>query len=322
MKKRTLFISGITLILIAVIVVLIPSATYSGSKLPFENDDSLGQDKMCENAIKNGFTSLNRGWNNYLATLGEQQKPASEMVDEAIESFRTYRCWTEYFCQSVGFSAYGNVRGTRGSFDPFGAWDFVIDPSNTGHVTIQNAVDEGLTQIHIGQVPGCQAPEDLSLPPEWSDFVKYVEDYWKILYANNSSDDELIQKLMALPTEDKFVFIPQCMMKPPDNNNISSVSDSLTKYYEMCRGYAKKGIPCTDQSIEGGAQNCLNKSSMFLQLKTALQSAHEDQKNRIFQDKMTVILSKMMSMEMHAQYLKEKFFKLDKLFPCYISDCT
>jgi hypothetical protein len=33
-----------------------------------------------------------------------QEKPTSEMVDDAFESLRTYRCWLDYLCETVTYS--------------------------------------------------------------------------------------------------------------------------------------------------------------------------------------------------------------------------
>ena len=83
-------------------------------------------------------------WEASLQQLMNQEKAASEMVDDGYESLRTYNCWVEYVCLAVQYS---------------------------GHAPVESSLGTGLTSEHIGRVPGCQAPEDLKMEKEYNKYT-------------------------------------------------------------------------------------------------------------------------------------------------------
>ncbi|MBU0727646.1 hypothetical protein KKA95_03090 [Patescibacteria group bacterium] len=91
----------------------------------------------CWQAYEDSIEAIENSWEENLQTLMDQEKASSEMVDEAFEGFRSYKCMLEYVCRSVQYSGYGSPL---------------------------SAIGTGLTKAHIGSIAGCQDPEDIGLP--------------------------------------------------------------------------------------------------------------------------------------------------------------
>ncbi len=96
-------------ILITAIVVM---ATWIGFRQTTQSAENIPYPKIegsnpsqCLQSTANELVRMRNAWNANLATLTAQEKPTSDMVDEAYESMRTYRCWLEYLCQAVLHSA-------------------------------------------------------------------------------------------------------------------------------------------------------------------------------------------------------------------------
>src|SRR3989338_1174732 len=105
-KKRFLPIIGIITIL--GLVVLAPPL-YSKTNLPYPTPKEIkGGLSVCKQVFINKMSEMRSAWEVNLETLTSQEKPASEMVDEAFEGVRTYRCWLEYLCRSVRYSCSAN----------------------------------------------------------------------------------------------------------------------------------------------------------------------------------------------------------------------
>jgi len=102
----------------------------------------------CDKAYCRTMAILENAWTTNLASITEQEKPASSMVDDAFESFRTYQCWLDYICEIVTYS---------------------------GTSLPEQAPKNGLTHDQITQLPGCQKIEDVGLPAGWEAFVAGVE---------------------------------------------------------------------------------------------------------------------------------------------------
>ncbi len=102
--------------------------------------DGEGKPPVCEQAWRNGIDLLRAGWQQNLQALVSEPKPTSDMVDDAFDDLRTYRCWLEYLCESVAYSGTANAKASAGT---------------------------GLTSAHLATVPGCQKPQDLTLSEEW-----------------------------------------------------------------------------------------------------------------------------------------------------------
>ncbi len=130
MKKSIFLIIGVTMLSL----VGLHKTTYSQIDLTYTEPAS------CKQARTNAFDVLEGAWEEQLQTIVDQPTPTSNLVDDAFESFRTYRCWLEYSCRAVLYSSSG---------DPKLALN-------------------GLTKDHLGRIPGCVAPEKAGLPSDWS----------------------------------------------------------------------------------------------------------------------------------------------------------
>jgi len=92
-------------------------------------------------------------WSSNLSDLIQQEKPGSEMVDDAFENLRTYSCWLEYTCKAVAYSV------------------LISDPEITK--------DTGIHAVHleeigdfVGTVPTCADPEDIEMPSGKLDYIE------------------------------------------------------------------------------------------------------------------------------------------------------
>lgn len=123
---------------VALIVLLSLSLpSYSQEGLPYS---PIGPDKdkpaVCHQEFLNEMHVMRNAWEANIASITGQERPASEMVDEAFESTRTFRCWLEYLCRTVQYS---------GTADPALPPRPILTP-------------------HVGRIPGCAKPENLQIP--------------------------------------------------------------------------------------------------------------------------------------------------------------
>jgi hypothetical protein len=145
----------------AVLLTLImPPKTHSLENVPYP------QATTCRQSIENERFLMDAAWQSYLDTLETQEKPASEMVDEAYESLRTYRCWLDYLCLSARFSA--------------GADEVNAPKVGNGPEAFSPIIDS-----QIGTISGCAAPEDI----RYGDRALRVLDNCK---ANTSEAREIV----------------------------------------------------------------------------------------------------------------------------------
>lgn len=128
-KKLILSITGVTVLLTSLWV--LQPKTYSHGNVPYQNPESCIQETANEMAI------MKAGWMQNVESLMEQEKPASEMVDEAFESMRTYRCWLDYLCKMVLMSA---------------------------HVPPEFINADPITREHVNPIHGCAKPQDILIP--------------------------------------------------------------------------------------------------------------------------------------------------------------
>lgn len=135
MKKLSILIISIAIALTAIVGWNVK--TYSQTGVPYP------EPKNCIESVDNEISIMRTGWNTNLQLLLNQEKPTSEMVDEAYDSMRTYRCWLNYLCEAVLFS---------------------------GHTSEENLKnDEGeyvekLTREHIDPLPGCMPTKSVEIP--------------------------------------------------------------------------------------------------------------------------------------------------------------
>ncbi|MBU1018129.1 hypothetical protein KKA33_03835 [Patescibacteria group bacterium] len=141
MKKLFIPIIGLATILISLLVW--NELTLSVSDVPYPNPGAKANPSACLQVVANEMTLMRNGWQENLETMLDQEKPTSEIVDEAFESMRTYYCWLDYLCEGVLFS------GNAESFD-------MIDQVTKKPLQ--------LTNEHIDKLPGCVAPENVEIP--------------------------------------------------------------------------------------------------------------------------------------------------------------
>ncbi|MCK5606257.1 hypothetical protein KAR91_30435, partial [Candidatus Pacearchaeota archaeon] len=134
MKKILISIIAIAIAIIG--VMQWNPKTYSQSNLPYPEPVDCGQSTSNEMAL------MKAGWNTNLQSLLNQEKPASEMVEEAYEGARTYRCWLNYLCETVLFSG--------------GAPPEVMKKEGGGDIEI--------TREHVDPLPGCLPTGDIEIP--------------------------------------------------------------------------------------------------------------------------------------------------------------
>jgi len=149
MTKRILIpIIGITTLLITMIGWQV--STYSKSPLPYPDPPTGDNPSQCLQSIANELVTMRNAWNVSKDLLKKQQKPASQKVDEALESMRTYRCWLDYLCQGVLFSGTANfveMKDLESKGVPFGAY--------------------------LGTMPGCVSGDKVVIPGTKLKFLPY-----------------------------------------------------------------------------------------------------------------------------------------------------
>ena len=191
MKKITLIIGIIIAILMAVFVC---------RKDSFSAEEEAP--KTCSASWEAIINSQQNDWNKNLKLLTEQEKPASEMVDEAFESMRTYKCWTEYTCKAVAYSTrYG--------------------PEATARTGITSNHLEAM-QYFGGPVPTCADPEDLGLE---SGFATVMENLWS----------QFDNKDVIPVSYNNLSYIPRCEFKNKDSLNLAK---KISDRYQDCKEYA------------------------------------------------------------------------------------
>jgi hypothetical protein len=146
----------IAILLLAIGLVGWRSPTYSKSGPPYANPNEDGPEGLtkCTKTIANQKLLMRTAWQKNLSDMMAQEKPASEMVDEGFESLRTYRCWLDYLCEAVMYSANRGVDENRNQ--AAGASGDSLRP---------------LTEAEIELVPGCASPESLQIPETQIEYI-------------------------------------------------------------------------------------------------------------------------------------------------------
>ncbi len=130
----------ITALLITIIWIGFRQTTQSAENIPYPKIEG-DNPPQCLQSTANELVRMRNAWNANLSALTAQEKPASDMVDEAYESMRTYRCWLGYLCQAVLYSANADEKSLKnqdGSEANFGAF--------------------------LKTQPGCAKAEDVQIP--------------------------------------------------------------------------------------------------------------------------------------------------------------
>jgi hypothetical protein len=307
MSKKISIIAGITAMLIGIFGWQIHSFSQDTdeqfnkliSDLNEDGEDLYGV-KDCEKdaccmIYKGAMGYVEKAWSENLKNLTDQPKPASDMVDEAYESLRTYQCQLEYICRAVEYSGYAPPESTFGT--------------------------NKLTSDQIGTIPGCQKPEDLGVPDTWDSFISFLKDNWNVMKGTLTAGGA--QEINVNFPADYFTgngipFFPQCMS---DITNKNAVPDLVTSRsnYQRCIALLDSKFAC--KGDETSLKDCTSASLAFIQVETALRKSQADQKARALENKLSSIITKMLTMEMHAEYLKTKLQNLDQLYSCYPSKC-
>jgi len=241
---------------------------------------------MCCVSYRGAMEAVKKDWQNNLQLLTEQEKPASEMTQEAYEGIRTYNCWLEYICRAVEYSSRAPIEGALGT---------------------------GLLSDHIGTVPGCQAPEDLTLEVEYGNFTNTMKEIPLVGIVVSNIDDLYINN--------RIDYFPHCMTDPSGDNLNPSITIAA-KNYKECKEALQQVFSCTEEELESGnTENCAQTSSAYVTVETALKKTNADQKARVLEKKLATIVPKLQNMEMHVGYLSDFLTQLDARFACYIKEC-
>lgn len=237
---------------------------------------------MCCIDYNEAMDAVERDWNSSLQALIDQEIPASEMVEDGYASLRTYNCWLEYICRTVEFS---------------------------GRAPVESGIGTGLTNVHLGQVPGCQKPEDMGMGPEWGSFVSQMEEVPLVGPAFGQIDD------LYMPS--KINILPRCMTDP--NNNQSPRLPKVNQNYQTCKESLELRFGC-----KPGVPDflCLDQSNAFVKLETVLKKTSADQKSTALETKLGSILNQMQGMEAHVGYFSNFLEQLNNRFACFAAKCT
>ena len=188
MKKTTLIIGIIVALLIALFV-------YQKDSFSVEEDTP----KSCSASWQSIIKAQQEDWYKNLKLLTEQEKPASEMVDEAFESMRTYKCWIDYTCKAVAYST-------------------AYDPGATAKTGITSNHLQAM-QYFGGPVPTCADPEDLVLK---TGFATVMQNLWS-QFDNKD----------AMPIAyNQLNYIPLCRLENPSNTELAL---KLSDRYQSCK---------------------------------------------------------------------------------------
>ncbi|MBI5422145.1 hypothetical protein HZA44_03350 [Candidatus Peregrinibacteria bacterium] len=123
------------------------SRTQSASNLPYPEPvtDEPGL-SACKKSMANQIYLMRSAYNQNVTDLLTQEKPTSEMVDESFEALRTYRCWLDYACYAVLYSANADPEVTK----------------NSGGKLLSG---------QIRAIPGCAKPENIEIPGTQIQFI-------------------------------------------------------------------------------------------------------------------------------------------------------
>ncbi|MCK5139651.1 MAG: hypothetical protein KAQ85_07410 [Thermodesulfovibrionia bacterium] len=265
--------------------------SFSQPENQFEKE--CGNNSCCI-AYHTGFENIKTAWAKNQQQALDQEKATSEKIDDVFEGYNTYKCWAEYICRAVQFSGYSSPKNVEG----------------------------GLTKEHLGTIPGCQAPEDLTMPGEWSNFENMLKDSWQFFVDTlNAGDANLEIDINLTPsifTLDKISFIPHCMTDKESLNAHLQPSDFANAggNYNNCMELFSSRFGCKE-----GEEDCASPEIALVMVETALKKDNANQKTSTLENKLSSILQKMHSMQLQTEYLKTNIQKLDKLYTCSPDKC-
>lgn len=244
---------------------------------------------MCCIDYNGALDAVKRDWHENLDKLKDQEKRASDMVAEGYESLRTYNCWVEYICRAVLYS---------------------------GHAPIESALGTGLKEVHLGIVPGCQAPDNLRMESEYNQFVKDLKDI-PIVKIPVGAGEIVVDTFEDIMAENKINYFPRCQTDENNNNNSPNLIQARTNY-DACKRDMELHFGCPKGSDK---TTCPESSNAFVTLENVLKTAHADQKASALERKLGTIVTKLHAMEEHVGYLSTFLKSLDSRLKCYAAKC-
>lgn len=152
----------------------------------------------CQESYTLAIEASEVDWKLNLSKLIDQEKPASKMVDDAYENFRTYNCWLEYICRSVQYSGYAPIESVLGT---------------------------GLTSRHLDVVPGCQRAENITMESNYNEVIQVMK---KVPIAGT-----LTQAIENYYKENGLGYFPTCQTDGQDNKAPNLAIS--TSNYEACK---------------------------------------------------------------------------------------
>ncbi len=170
MKKKILIISTFSLFFTLMIV-----KTLTYDLAPGDIDAPT-----CEQSYTLAIEASEVDWQLNLSKLRDQEKPASKMVDEAYENFRTYNCWVEYICRSALYSGYAPIESVLGT---------------------------GLTSRHLDVAPGCQRAEYVTMENNYNELIPVI------------TEGTLTEAVEDYYTENGIAYFPSCQTGGEDNES-------------------------------------------------------------------------------------------------------
>ena len=142
----------IGLVIIVTFIVGWQTKSYSKLDLPYPEPFTSDNPSKCVQSIANEIVNMKNAWNDNNQTLLKQEKPTSEMVDEAFEGMRTYRCWLDYLCETVLYS---------GTADP---------------QKMQDDQSKGVSiGIYLTRLPSCVSADKVVIPGTKLKYMPYCK---------------------------------------------------------------------------------------------------------------------------------------------------
>lgn len=268
---------------------------------PFANDcieprssdlDATAYDKCCID-YSEALAAAKRDWQFNLQQIASQERPASDMVEDAYENLRTYNCWVEYICRAVQYS---------------------------GHAPVESALGTGLKAVHIGQVPGCEIPDNLRMESEYNQFVQDLKDVPILGYMVEKAGggyEAIEYEFESIMVENKINYFPRCQTDDAHNNRSPDIA-KVKAQYDACKKVLAYEFQCSEYT---DPELCIAESRAFATLDKVLKERAADQKASALERKLGTIVSKLHTMESHVGYLDNFLTQLDQRFKCYAAKC-
>jgi len=174
LKKIILPIISLTIIVVCIISWQMKS--YSKLDLPYPEPFRSDNPSRCVQSIANEIVNIKNAWNDNNQALLNQEKPTSEMVDEAFEGQRTYRCWLDYLCEAVLYS---------GTADP---------------QKMQDDESKGVSVgIYLKKLPSCVSADKVIIPGTKLKYMPYckAEEISKSIVSDAASNYRQCRDLVS-----------------------------------------------------------------------------------------------------------------------------